>query len=789
MSKLESHPGITLKEHLLGVKERITKFCKDMKFHEEFCKVTRLAALTHDLGKATGYFQEHLKGRRVNPSLSSHALLSAIIAIWHVSGNLPIKWKLPLFITVRSHHSNPSNLSNMTYPKHEWKYLEKQAESIDIKEFNALFNTIGLETQFTNKIIPSFDKFRNKFSWSPELERVRGISIYLTTNLLLGMLVDADIRAVVGMDANEERVNIPPDIVDRFVKNLPKNNQIDSLRQDFYNTVVENIQRYGLENNFFTITAPTGIGKTFTGFSAAVKLRNLIQGSYNRIPRIIYVLPFTSIIDQNFEVIKSILKKQGLPTNILIKHHYRSSPEEKINGAKVENIWKFLSERNYASRDFEKILTAYEKAQTRTETWDGEIIVTTFVRLYETLFTNKRSEMRRLHRLAGSVVILDEVQNIPVKYWEVTEKSLDFLAKEWGTKFILMTATRPALFQCALELTQPKKEVFFKNLSRTELKIEGEPISYKEFYKWFKQKVQPERNFMIVLNTINSAQSIYKDLKKILNGFELYFLSASLIPIHRGKRIQEIKKKLEQGSKIGLVSTQVVEAGIDLDFNVVIRDLAPFDSIVQAAGRCNRNLKQEKGDVFFVTLINPEHEERKLALYVYDCVLINATEGMLKERSTLTEKEYPSLVETYFERLRSELKAQDREILKAIETLNYEKISEFSLIEKDYPRVPVFVEFDKKATSIIEMLKKLEELKPNTYKDRIRRRQTFKSLEPELWGYIVNVPLQIVSDVGLAQLPYASSILWLPRTHPDFDKIYDKDTGFTQKIKDSSIFL
>ncbi|MCD6454430.1 MAG: CRISPR-associated endonuclease Cas3'', partial [Candidatus Aminicenantes bacterium] len=364
MSGLESHPGILLEKHLLGVDERIAKFCEDMKTHGELCKVARLTALTHDLGKTTGYFQQHLKGQRVNSSLSSHALLSAVIAVWHVAKDLPLQWKLPLFIAVRSHHANPTSLSEMidAGPKHDWKYLEKQADAINIDQFKALLSAIKLEIPITYKLLPSFDDFRHNFSW-PALDEKekKGISLYFTTNLLLGMLVDADIRAVIGMPANEKRPEIPEDIVDRYIEKLPKNSPIDPLRQDFYKTVISNIQKFGIENKFFSLTAPTGIGKTLAGFSAAVQLRSKLQKETGRLPRIIYVLPFTSIIDQNFEVIKRVFKNAMLPEDILLKHHFRTNPSRTF-GFKIEDIWGAFGENRILKiRNAEELLRQYKK--------------------------------------------------------------------------------------------------------------------------------------------------------------------------------------------------------------------------------------------------------------------------------------------------------------------------------------------------------------------------------------------------------------------------------------------
>jgi len=790
MTVFESHPGIPLDRHLLEVADRVSDFCRDIQSDKEFSRAARLVALSHDLGKATRYFQEHLRGHRVNTSLSSHALLSAVIAVWHLGKRFPMHWKLPIFIAIRSHHSNPSNPSELVYPKHEWEYLQKQAQSIDVERLKLLMESINLEIDETETLLPSFEDFRVQFSWPSE--DVRGIHLYFTTNILLGMLVDADIRAVIGLKANENRQHFPDDIVDRYLNHIPKSSPIDPLRQEFYKTVITNIKKLGITNKFMALTAPTGIGKTLAGFSAAIKLRNIIQKETGRLPRIIYVLPFTSIIDQNFDVIRQVLERNGITSDILLKHHFRSNPSKRDPKLKAKDIWNLLEENKILKEQkAEELLKRYEQAHTRVETWDGEIVITTFVRFYETLFTSRRSEMRRLHRLAGSIVILDEVQNIPVKYWEATEHALQFFAENWDTRFILMTATRPAMFQDIPELTQPKKSVFFERLSRTKLYIENTPSPYAEIDNWLLPKIVSARSFMVVMNTIRSAQEVYAALQDQLQDFKLYFLSASLIPAHRETRIKEITENLRSSHKVGLIATQVVEAGVDLDFDVVIRDLAPLDSIVQAAGRCHRNqFKDSDGKVFLVRLVDAEHGEKHLATYTYDGVLIQTTEEILRSYNLLQEKSYPHLVENYFQKLRVEgRKPQDKSLLKCIKFLNYDELRMFNLLEQRIYQVPVFVEYDENAEKIVENLRKLQDLKISSFSDRMKRRIFIKSIKTNLWEYIVNVSAEIVVDAGLTTLPYLSSILHLSSKHPNFDEIYDKDIGFRRKLKLSTIIL
>ncbi len=789
MKELYSHPGIFLHKHLKKVSDNVGQFCDELNIDKKFCETAQLAAITHDLGKSTKYFQEHLKGKKVNPSLSSHALLSAVLSVWHFGKDLPVDLKLALFIAVRAHHSNLTYVENLIYPKHEWKYLEEQVKAIDLKLFGSLIKSLGLSSM-DNNLLPNFENFKSNFSWIVD-DFPKNTSLYFTTNLLLGMLVDADIRAVAGIEVNSEPYEIPDDVVDKYIGTLPKTSPLTPLRKEFYTTVIENIGKFGPETEFLSLTAPTGIGKTLAGFSAAVRLRNMLKGESKRPPRIIYVLPFTSIIDQNFEVISKVLRHYGIPDDILLKHHHRASVDGTNENSGIKDIWQLLEEGELLKEpQSEELLKRYEKAYTRMETWDGEIIVTTFVRFFDTIFTNRRSEMRRLHRLAGSIVILDEVQNIPVEYWEATEKASDFMARQWHTRFILMTATRPALLEGAKELTKPHKEFFFSKLSRTELNSDHEPVPYTEIDKWLVPKVETARSFMVVMNTVRSAQEVYRSLAEELKDFESYFLSASLIPVHREKRIKEIKEKLNANEKVALVATQVVEAGVDLDFEVVIRDFAPLDSIIQAAGRCNRNsFVKQGGKVFLVKLTTPEYGDRRLATFIYDGVLLNTTEEIIGNSLTLKEKEYLKLVEKYFDKLRNGNRIpQNTKLFADIEAMNYDEIAMFSLIKNPVPQVPVFVEFDEKASKIVEILKELDEKRSGSYSERMKRRNLFKSISPKIWGYTINLPAKTVLEVGLPQLPYLSNFLYLLKSYP-LDKVYKEDVGFLRVIEHEAIFL
>ncbi|MCD6364002.1 MAG: CRISPR-associated helicase Cas3' [Synergistetes bacterium] len=717
-------------------------------------KSALLCAEWHDLGKATRFFQDHLRGSRVSGKLSSHALLSAVLTLWNHARELPLEWKLPLFLAIKSHHSVLYNLEDELCYSCMWSILERQ--------YSALL-------EYKDLIFPSQEEFEGEFSWKAyDMVRNRkDFTLYLRTNLLLGMLVDADIRAVLDLPANMERVNIPSSIVDDFVVSLRGSSPLMSLRREFYSDIVQKAGRISLSERLLSITAPTGIGKTLAGFSFALKLRNRIEREKGYSSRIIYVLPFTSIIDQNYEILRKVLIRKRIPERVIIKHHYRTDPS-------------FLIKENALFGD-------YDKAFSIVETWDAEIIVSTFVQLFETIFSNHRSSFRRLHRLMGSILILDEVQNFPVRYWDSMEKMLKFLAEHWKTYVVLMTATRPALLREALELTMPKKTYYFENLSRTHLYPVFKERSCFDIEEWLLPEIDSTDNLLVIMNTVRSAQEVYKRLKEVVGKeYTLFYLSAALIPIHRENRIEKLRALLGR-KKLILVSTQVVEAGIDIDFQKVIRDFAPLDSIIQSAGRCNRNAMLDKGKVVLLRLMD-EKTNRLLASYIYDETLLSITRNLLLGREgSIFEKDYLKVVELYFESIR-EAVSQYKELSQAIADLSYGEVGMYKLIES-VDQIPVFIEWDEEATKLVEILRHIESMSASSYEKRMKKRNMFLEIRPKLWRYIVGVPQGVLKTLRLGCLPFLSTVCHLPRKHPEFENIYSEETGFTRGILEEAIFL
>jgi CRISPR-associated endonuclease/helicase Cas3 len=348
------------------------------------------------------------------------------------------------------------------------------------------------------------------------------------------------------------------------------------------------------------------------------------------------------------------------------------------------------------------------------EGWNSEIIVTTFVQLFHTLISNKNRSLRKFHNVANSIVILDEVQSIPHEYWLLFKELTSSISKHLNTYFIFVTATQPLIFDESkgeiIELVENKKE-YFKQFDRIRLHYLPEPLKMEDFKEKVRQDIEIDidKDFLIVLNTINATKEVYKHLISPKNAnTEYYYLSTHITPKERLERIQQIKNSKKR--KV-IVSTQLVEAGVDIDVDVVYRDMSTLDSINQVAGRCNRNYAiQKKGEVKIFTLRDDRQEYYK---YIYSSFLIDKTKEILSGTRIIEENQFLELNNKYFQKIKeTQSNDKSRDLLQALNTLNYRCIQKsFHLIESEYQKIDVFIELDENAHRVWQKFQALYEIK------------------------------------------------------------------------------
>ncbi len=790
-----------LRDHMLEVAKNIKLNTQTIFKDEIWSKVGFIVGATHDFGKYTTYFQDYLITGKSKSNLHWHSFVSAVfgayITIIHtkVTDN-PLYDYLPLiaYFAILHHHGNLSSFDNDVVEmqklssynfelvdsrmREKLQLMEPQLENILIHretieaEYQDILGNINLLDFKGNWISVLKELHRQKYKLQKENEDIK---LKLNTFFLFiySSLIDNDKR-----DAAEvrkiKRKHIPEDIVDYYRKeefNIYETRGIDGVRNDIYQKVSKKISEISLDNHVFTLTAPTGTGKTITAFSAAVKLRERLKLYYDEEPRIIYALPFTSIIDQNFSVIEKILENipdfQSDKNAYIIKHHHLSEV-----GYQVENETRPLDE-----------------SMLLVESWDSEIVVTTFIQLFYTIIGYKNRFLKKYHNIANSIILLDEVQNIPMEYWPLVNIMLQNLAKELNCYIILLTATKPFIFNEseAIELLENNQE-YFDKFNRVVIKPHLEEIGVEQLAQKFCEVYNQENSYLIVLNTINSSVEFYNYIisKVKSKGNKIFYLSTNIIPKERIKRITDIKNCLENHEKIVVVSTQVVEAGVDIDLDVVLRDLGPIDSIIQVAGRCNRGWDANKcGKVYVFNLKDDIHYSSK----IYGSISCKASANLL-EKNILQEREFYHLIADYFDSVKlmrgiQQESDESQKILNALYDFRfcddlgmYDSVSDFKLIQ-DNNYVDVFVQVDKDAIGIWNRFDK-EILHEKNFK---KRQENYLKLKKEFKSYVVSVPEKFANE--FVRPSKNSSIFLLP--YGNLKDYYDKNTGFNRNLE--TIFI
>lgn len=742
-TKLKSHPDKYLEDHL----ENVANFSKSsfislaFENNELFSEISYLIGLSHDFAKATSFFQNYLLNNVKNEN-TSHSFLSAIFTYYVVDNflkneNIIFKKNLSIisYIVVLNHHGNIKKIQFLD------EYHDDKVKSKLIKnQLEDLYNVDKNLHKFYNKqninlsnFLNSFDEICSKISDDLIYFRYdKNFDNYYYILLFYSVLLDAD-----KMDASKsnfiERKHIPDTIIDEYKKdNFFDLKGINEIRDEAYLEVNNNIKNLDLSNKIYSINLPTGIGKTLTGFSAVLKLKSKIYNELNINPRIIYSLPFLSIIDQNENIIKDIFDENDLKgSNYLLKHSY-------------------LAEMKYFDKDKYEIYDI-SNSKILIEGWNSEVIITTFIQFFYSLIGNKNSFLRKFHNIANSIILLDEIQSIPYKYWGIINLLLKKLAKEYNCWIILMTATQPLIFKDdeIISLVDDV-EYYFHQFDRVDYNFQLEDLYIDDFCNNFLEILQNNEsdNIMVVLNTIDSSKQIYETIKQYYsdNGelisvddigichigedINLIYLSSNIVPAQRLNKINSIKNSNKQNI---IISTQLIEAGVDIDVDIIYRDFAPLDSIIQTAGRCNRNGKKDKGLVNIISLKNDNG--RYYSSFVYQNLLLTTTREVLKNKFKISEKEFNlNASKKYFE-LISQRSFDDDKLKNLINNLNFDKISsDFKLISNSSNKIDVFVCINEDAENIFNEYKKIIE-----NLNGFNRKNAFLKIKNKFYQYVISV--------------------------------------------------
>ena len=786
MKSIESHPGIPLVNHLSEVaknclkiaNENTTDFGFDWKIKTDLLFI---CGFYHDLGKATSYFQNYLYNPdKLHNSLKNHALPSAVFVFYvtkqyfkekNIDANKSFLLSAICFIVVRRHHGNLGNFSNELGIDNFKEDLERQFNSIDKEaiqeiiqignekleisvnwsDFVNWFENDGYSKQTRFELIAFYNlNFQKKWE-SPKKSETYFLFLWM-----FGALLFSDKSDVILAGKFPEMPHLDLKYLTEFRENKGFNKAstaINKRKNDAYFSVLSSLEnKFEPSNHFYSITLPTGLGKTLTSLGAALKLKELAKLKEGKI---IIAIPFTSIIDQNYEVYREVFDD---PNNaLLLKHHHLAEPSYK--------------ETEDAIRDS-------EESQYLVEIWQSSVVVTTFVQLLECLITNNKTKLLKFPSLSNSVIILDEVQQIPHPLWEVIRQAFFSVTEHLNCYIILMSATQPLIFKPKEEITElvQNHQHYFSFFNRTRLvNRTKESISLDEFTEVIIEYCldNPKKDVLIILNTKKTTLETYRN---IYNSFdneenEVFYLTTLITPFERKKIIDKIKSK-KNGKRQIIVSTQLVEAGVDISVDTVFRALAPLDSIIQAAGRSNRY--DEKGEVSEVYLYKIEELE-KVTGFIYGADLIKKTENVLKEFETIEEKEYLQLIQNYFKQVKDLSVYSENKYLKSLLALNFEETGDFKLIENTKSE-SIFVGLNEDAKQVWEEYVSIQE---NQNLNSFEKKNAFSFIKAKFYDYVINI--NIPYDAGNIGLPFEP---FLGFYYIDVDRqskpIYNCNTDFSK---------
>jgi len=709
----KSHPEKLLKDHLEGVWHKAEEIAM---YHgyDELIESLKNICVTHDLAKAHERFQKHLVQKGIK---YAHAEPSSIITFMMSKDVFQAE-------LVRRHHSYLEDFEQIAV---FWRELDYTDAIKQVSEF------AGKEGSF----------YIDEKQWHSSLRILRQIeadetnfdSLWLRLRLLYSILITADRLDSIGVDdINFENIQYDEEKFERYIETLPKD-ELTSWRTEIRTETIENVDK--IEGpGVYTISLPTGAGKTLIGLQSAMKLASKFS-----LKTIVYVLPFISIVDQNTDVAKNVCDK------VQEDHHLVSMERETED------------------------LTTLERFVISFRYFKDPLIVTTLAKFWEVLYSPAANDSMSLHRLKDAVVILDEPQSIPAKYWQGFGETLKFLSEKLGTHFILMTATQPMIAKG--EELAPKVS-FPRN--RHEYNVSNEKITLDDMKVIIDENASyHNRSSLVIVNTRKEALESFVLLKKIL-GENLLFLSAWVIPEERMKRIKKLKELEKLGMRRNLVSTQVIEAGVDLDFDYVFRDIAPFDSIIQAAGRCNRRMMNEVGRIDIAEIVREDNPSgRSYASYVYDDISLDVTKEILIQRRKFSEMDVQEMLSKYYDQL-GKKKYQEGPWYNICKG----QWSKFNPLISEIPyEDTVLVDTD---GTVSEQLYKLESME-NTLENLDAKRNVWKKIQK----YAITVPRRemqewenAVNEVFLDQekkIEFKGNGIWLI-SKSAIGEIYSTEVGF-----------
>lgn len=606
----------TVGEHCKNTASLAESYLVDL----DLANAGKIIGLLHDAGKLTKEFDDYINGAsKAARGSIDHSYAGAKYLADMSDDERKAIAGIGLAHTIISHHGLHDWVDDDCRDYYKIRTSKNEGYNQVLNNLSELIGNIDLDTLFNNAAA----------EWLNAANRIKATDktefafyVGMLERLLLSALIDADRTDTSDFMSNTKTLQH----IDNSSLWKSMDKSMDRMLERFANmTDTISIQRRSISDRcakfaehqvgVCKLIVPTGGGKTLSSLRFAIK-----QCLYFGKKQVFYIAPFMSILEQNSEVIEALTGKENF-----LEHH--------------SNLAAEIDDEN-----------EYNAYQLSAERWDSPVIATTMVQFLNTLFSSKTSSVRRMHRLSNAVIIIDEVQSVPLKCTHLFSLAVNFLAKVCKSTIVLCSATQPTFdknrykiqFDELSEMTGDHTldfQIFHRNDIVPKLETYG--YDFEEAAEFCGKRFEENNDLLLIVNTKAQALNMYKLLKEKMKGRAfLFHLSTNMCPKHRKKRINTLRRFLKRNLPVICVTTQLIEAGVDISFSCVVRAIAGLDNAAQAAGRCNRS--GEKGRICPVYIINFKNEqlgslnEIKAAQRITRCI-INSKKDLLSPK---TQNEY-----------------------------------------------------------------------------------------------------------------------------------------------------
>jgi CRISPR-associated endonuclease/helicase Cas3 len=719
VNTLRSHPDKMLFRHVDGVISNIKALTKGL----EVSKWTEIVAIFHDLGKVNPNFQDKLDSNKETQGYANHAYLSAyafFCAFRYNKHNFDLlkKWLgvdilhfdtlIALTIILAKHHGHlldfkpnkPDEADKRILNSQELErlllFLNEEKDRLPMIEFSRRylkdiedFKHIMVDQKYQDHFLRSFI-FDRKLSNN-------SLSFFLDIQFAFASLVYADksdaanfITISKSRQDLAEFCKVYPKQLNIFLNSLKPNSRLNELRTAIRKEAILSIEEHLADGKrVFELTSPTGSGKTVILLSLAAEIIRK-KGAY----RTIYALPFLSITEQIEAEVSKIFKGY---------EKYIQRIDSKSENPRFNKIQEALDANPDESNIKELGAITFQES-----VFAYPFIITTFVRFFETLLSNHNATLLKLPNFSKCIFLLDEIQSLPPRLYTFFVAYLDKFCQNFDSYAIVSTATQPnfnlpskpyglakkasvffSTYQPPVKLLSHEKYFADDTFNRYKVQFEKKEINLEELKSMV---LEEDSSVLVILNTIDDSKDFFQILKDELTNEELVLLNTHFTPSDRKYKIDYIKLRLRHRKRVIVISTQLIEAGVDIDFPILYRDFAPVSSIVQSAGRCNRNGKLDQGKVVLFKLRN-RFKIRSELIYGRgkDKDILQFTKDAW-ESSNYVEKELLTVQKDFFNRILDDLNFAEHtqkkfdlklDFIQDISECMFRKIGKFQLIDEE----------------------------------------------------------------------------------------------------------